>query len=514
MGTDYEVGPGLKYTTLGAVPWETLGPGDSVRIHAIPGGYHEAVLVSTRGTAADPILVCGIPDMSSGSPVLPIIDGENATTRPELVFGPNSGIEALFTVYNNNAASPGGMRPGYITIANLQFQNAAGTSAYTNTSGQTRHFEHGAAGVGIFFADNVVLSGNVLTDDDQGLFVFSQDFTNSMGYDYGQSRTILVQGNSFTNNGIPGNTLVHNAYTEAIGIVFEYNYFGRLKDYAEGNAIADRSVGTVVRYNFIDGGGHQIALENPQTSWKNVQPNLAADPSLGLTFVYGNVLIDRRNPGVDTTENAPESMYNGYASRVVLYGGTDDNYPSYRNGTLFFNTVVIQADDTNNYNTALFEVYCDPSTPLLAKVVAENNIFYSAPETPGKAGTNLYLSLSTNKVFGPGNVGLGDLTFDTNWIDGAWQATYPANMYYDTSMESIKTMGFVTGSTGTGPGFVDVAKQDFHITDGSPAVDKGIALPAAAQGSYQVQYEYVGPNQSKPRDLHGTPIDLGAFEAP
>ena len=33
VATTYEVGPGKQYTAIGAVPWESLQPGDLVLIH-------------------------------------------------------------------------------------------------------------------------------------------------------------------------------------------------------------------------------------------------------------------------------------------------------------------------------------------------------------------------------------------------------------------------------------------------------------------------------------------------
>src|SRR5512133_3893199 len=55
LGKDYEVGPGKAYQNLNDVPWETLGPGDSVRVHWRSTPYKEKVLISSQGTATDPI---------------------------------------------------------------------------------------------------------------------------------------------------------------------------------------------------------------------------------------------------------------------------------------------------------------------------------------------------------------------------------------------------------------------------------------------------------------------------
>src|SRR5438552_2870982 len=56
----YDIGPGLAYTSVNAVPWETLGPGDTVQIHWCPEAYREKILISTSGTAQEPIRVVGV----------------------------------------------------------------------------------------------------------------------------------------------------------------------------------------------------------------------------------------------------------------------------------------------------------------------------------------------------------------------------------------------------------------------------------------------------------------------
>jgi hypothetical protein len=44
------------------VAWANLQPGDVVNIHYKPGGYHEKIQISASGTAAQHIVIRGIPD--------------------------------------------------------------------------------------------------------------------------------------------------------------------------------------------------------------------------------------------------------------------------------------------------------------------------------------------------------------------------------------------------------------------------------------------------------------------
>ena len=50
--TDYDVGPGQPYAAIGDVPWESLAPGDRVRIHWRAAPYKEKWVIARRGTAA------------------------------------------------------------------------------------------------------------------------------------------------------------------------------------------------------------------------------------------------------------------------------------------------------------------------------------------------------------------------------------------------------------------------------------------------------------------------------
>src|SRR5262245_44495797 len=67
-GKTYEVGEGKKYTSVSVVPWERLGAGDRVLIHARKEPYREKILLSQNGTAAQPIRVCGVRSADGARP--------------------------------------------------------------------------------------------------------------------------------------------------------------------------------------------------------------------------------------------------------------------------------------------------------------------------------------------------------------------------------------------------------------------------------------------------------------
>src|SRR5688572_12587881 len=82
-GGTFEVGPGRAYTSIGAVPWESLQAGDTVRIHWRATPYREKWVIARQGTAALPIVVQGV---AGSNGALPVISGDGATTRSALNY--------------------------------------------------------------------------------------------------------------------------------------------------------------------------------------------------------------------------------------------------------------------------------------------------------------------------------------------------------------------------------------------------------------------------------------------
>lgn len=59
-GSTYDVGPAQPYASIGAVPWEDLTAGDTVRIHWRAEPYPEKILLRGQGDGDRPIVVCGV----------------------------------------------------------------------------------------------------------------------------------------------------------------------------------------------------------------------------------------------------------------------------------------------------------------------------------------------------------------------------------------------------------------------------------------------------------------------
>jgi len=305
--TTYEVGPGLPYTSIGAVPWESLAAGDTVLIHARATPYAEKWVVNARGSAAAPITVRGVPDAGGA---LPVIEGSGAATRPQLNYWNED--RGVIKVGGSNAPPDG--TPAWVVIERLHVRGARPPAAFTGRNGATSYLANAAA-IYVEKGENVTIRDCELEDNGNGLFVASA------------STGVRVEGNHLHGNGNAGSIYEHNSYTEALGITFERNRYGPLLAGADGspsalgNNLKDRSAGAVIRWNWIEGGNRALDLVDAEGS-----AALVADPGYAVTRVYGNVLVERDD---------------GLNSQVVHFGGDSGTTADYRPALHFWNNTVV-----------------------------------------------------------------------------------------------------------------------------------------------------------------------------
>jgi hypothetical protein len=299
--TVYEVGPSQTYSAIGDVPWESLAPGDTVRIHWRATAYHEKWVICRRGTAQAPITISGVAGPSGN---LPVIDGSAATTRAALDFwGEERGVIKI-----GGANVPEDTTPTCIVIENLVVRNGRPPYTFTGRHGASSYYNNCAA-IYIEKGEHIALRNCTLTNCGNGLFSAHA------------SGDVLVENCLISDNGIEDSIYEHNVYTESASIVFQFNHLARLRPNCGGNNLKDRSAGTVIRYNYIEGGNRQLDLVDSDSD------TIRSLPSYGSTYVYGNVLVE-----FDGSDN----------SQICHYGGDSEIVAKYRKGTLFFysNTVV------------------------------------------------------------------------------------------------------------------------------------------------------------------------------
>lgn len=353
----YEVGSTKSYSTISAVPWESLTAGDEVRIHWQPKPYKEKWVICCRGTADKPIKITGVPGPEGQ---LPVIDGKDAVTRASLNYwGQERGVVKI-----GGSNNPPDTMPAHIVIENLDISGGRPPHTFSGRRG-TAPYSKDAASIIVEKAEHLVLRNLTLHDSANGLMVSAQ------------SKDLRVERCHLFDNGNPGTITEHNAYTECNGIVFEGNHFGPLRAGCNGNNLKDRSAGLVVACNWIEGGNRQLDLVDATGN-----PALNASPAYRSTMVYGNVIIEREGDG---------------NNQIVHYGGDSGKTGSYRKGVLYFyhNTVV----STRKSSIAVFRHSSPDET-----VECFNNVFYVDSK-----GKNLSLMAK-----------VGVLKLGKNWLNTGW----------------------------------------------------------------------------------------------
>lgn len=432
----YDVGPNRPYPTLGAVPWRALTAGDTVRIHARAEPYREKITMGGRGTAAAPIVMQGVADADGR---LPVMDGENAVAPLELEA---RRLERAVVHIGSFAADAA--PPEHIVIENLDIRGGRPPFTFSDAAGARHAYTNYAASIWIESGRHLIIRRCRLHDSGHGLFVSP---------DNGRTADVRVEYCHLFDNGNPGSLFEHNAYTECDGIVFQFNRFGPLRADCAGNALKDRSAGTVIRYNWVEGGNRQLDL---------VDSTVLTNAVSAGVLVYGNVLIE------------PPAAGN---NQICHYGGDSTTLAWYRRGPLLFyhNTVVSRRTD----RTVLFRL----SAPTHAATVeCHQNIVWAA------AGTLVLAEGAATPV-----------ELSRNWLSAGWIAGEGTNACVREIDDTL---------AGQAPGFVDDAAQQFGLTVASPCVAAGNGIPITTP---YPEWEYVPHQQSRsrPRD---EALDLGAFE--
>ncbi|SMB84027.1 right-handed parallel beta-helix repeat-containing protein [Deinococcus hopiensis] len=343
----------VQVASLGAVDWNRLGPGDTVRVFWRATPYFEKFTISTGGTAAQPLRVCGVPGPGGA---LPVISGRGATTRTDLNAGSlSSGIQdlAVISVFNPDYSK----RPEHVVIEGLRVQDtlagagaARDTLSYTATNGALRRYDPAAACIRVQEGQDITLRGNTLTGCGNGLFVLSRVPEAQM------SRDLVIEGNNLYGNGVVNNYYVHNAYVQGVNVLVQFNRFGSNRSGALGGNLKMRTAGDVIRYNAFEPAARILDLVEVQDHAELVIPRRfaalkAQSPdsvtpgddarvaqawaAYKATFVYGNFI---RNAGAA-------------AATHLIHYSYDNQQDDRRPGTLYFydNTVVspVERSTTN-----------------------------------------------------------------------------------------------------------------------------------------------------------------------
>jgi parallel beta-helix repeat protein len=468
-GTDYQVGPGKAYENLGDVPFESLVAGDTVRVFWRDQPYREKLMIGGVGTAEQPIRVCGV---AGPNGELPILDGENATTRPTLDFPYEGHQPRGVIIVGHPHAAPYDQQTSHVVIEALEVRNASPEKTFTDVLGQTQNYILVGAGIFVQRADDVTIRGCNIHDNNNGIFMGTGGGTE-------MSNRVLIEGNHIHNNGSLTDYYHHNVYNEVNGVIYQFNRFGNPRAGAEGVVlganIKERSAGVVIRYNWIEDGAHLVDLVDAQEA----KLSTVSMPSFHETFIYGNVMIR-----------------NGASGSMIHYGGDSGLFQDYRKGTLHFyeNTVVVNNSTFASFDTAeVFEISTNEET-----LQATNNIFWSTVTPAADAPIAMLGERDA--------VTAGVATFTNNWVRDGWSPHEP----FGATSILAQIAGLDGSLRGTDPGFTDGASQSFAPAAGSMVIGAGTDMSSMVSADLSVGFEYVPHQQGKPRSPESPPT-IGAM---
>ncbi|ADR35658.1 hypothetical protein Ocepr_0195 [Oceanithermus profundus DSM 14977] len=501
-GQDYAVGPGQPYTSLHDVPWDALGPGDTVRIFYRDEPYREKIVIRTDGSEAEPLRVCGVPGPNGERPIL---DGDGAVNDPDDAgaygsYAPMEGL-AMVLIWNRDYD----LKVHHVVIEGLHIRNAKNTFTYTRMDGSTDNYEDGAACIRIQAADDVVIRGNELENCGNGIFTMSQGYNEAH-----LTRNLLIEGNYLHGHGQAGSYLEHGVYIQAIGVVYQYNRFGPNDPGSDGVTLKERVAGSVIRYNWFDSGSARtldlVEVEDA-APWYLVSEYLrelgcdSVDNCPGLdpdrlakvqeaeaayrkSYVYGNFF---RHVGSTTK-----------SGNLVHYGSDNDPALSH-NGTLYFygNTVLVLQDRDDAWRFRLFYLgNRDAPSRSLETVEMFNNIVYFT----GESGEASYFCLDDNNQ--------GTIHFGVNWLSDDWQMDGAASECYYAGAAGAPTVTGVENLLDVAGAPVPLDPATLEPVDTPLVRDQAQPLP---EGLPPIDYQYRRHLQAEPRP---DASDLGARDLP
>ncbi|MFJ4171136.1 hypothetical protein ACIPY3_16655 [Paenarthrobacter sp. NPDC089714] len=472
-GTDYQVGPNSgQLPSLDKVPWEALKAGDTVRIFDRADPYRGKILIPGTGTQAKPIRVCGVKGPTGHRPV---IDGSGAIARRGLSYVAASldniqETRAVIMIDRLGTQDWWQAAPSYVQVDGLEVRGAKPGNTFTNSLGKVQGYTGFGACIWIERGQNITIADNEIHDCTNGVSSRStSDNAKTV------TSNIRISRNYIYGNGVVGSEGIHNTYTESSGVIYEYNRFGPLRVGALGNAIKDRSSGTVVRYNSIEGGAHSIDLVEAEDFFPVVKDN----PAYRTTYVYGNQI--RKNGPV--------------GGSVIHYGG--DHYGAagasnwgeslFRKGILYFwhNTVVVSNNESPLFNIS--------TTKERAEVW--NNVFAFSGVT--------YPTLRQVSDVDPSYTAGGVINLGVNWADKALT---------DNPWRTLP--GTVNGWAGLVRGTGVPVDSGFVPLAGSTVLNRALTpvSVASVSSAYPVDRQLGAAYLPISRTVIGTAPDLGARE--
>lgn len=392
--TTYNIGEaGSPYQELSDILWNNLQPGDVVNVHWRAEPYTERLLLNAQGTEAQPITINGIPGPNGEMPVL---DANNATTPDQFSnFNLEYRQELGGSIYigpPGNYPSPDEI-PQHITVNGFEITGAGQGNSFTDAAGISHSYE-GQAGVYIKGGDDITIENNYIHHNGTGIF-------SNSNHEYEITEDLVIQGNTFDQNGVSGSYLRHHVYTEGVNTTVDNNVFLAKVDGDQGSLLKMRDVGVTVSNNeFGSSPGHIIDLSDVQSDAMVAAGYGTSDAFHNDNHIFGN-----------TIDAETGNIYVGGDS----LGKENVNSETYRKSVDFHdNTITFAADRDDLWRLGILRAPSDDQTFNIA-----NNSFSATSKTPGETITNFGLMADDGNL----NV-VGPNTMDgviAQWADNATQ---------------------------------------------------------------------------------------------
>jgi hypothetical protein len=473
-GRDIQVGPNAgQIASLDQVAWDQLRAGDTVRIFYSTTPYRGHILLAAKGTADAPVRVCGVKGSNGERPV---ISGQNAVARRGLSYtGDIQESRAVVVIDRLGSQDWGTAFPTYIQVDGLDIRQATPSYSFTNSKGVTKTYESFGGCIWIERGQYITIADNIVTDCTNGIFSRSVDAGAGMAT---ITRDLRIASNYIYNNGVDG--YEHNLYVQSLRTTYEFNRIGPTR--GGGAALKDRSVGAVIRYNYIQDGSRALDLVEPEDWTTTAAANY---PALADTFVYGNVI----------NKNADLGSF-------VHYGGDHPgSEANFRPGKLYFyNNTIYATGSTGPYDGAM--IFQLSTTKQIAEIW--NNVI---------TGTqNIKIGLRATQEVDTGWTTGGDTRLGKNYIKDTWSTvgytySYATNPGPITGVENILSSSAILVNTSSflpdaGSVLIDGSVANLSAVTNHPVKYQPVTTFTAAQPTF-------GPVARK---INGTAMDLGAIE--
>lgn len=296
----YEVGNG-GVNTINALPWQTIGAGDTVRIHARPEPYRELMFIGNSGRPGAPIIVEGVADTFGK---LPVISADRAVmSKSQDWWNADRGLCRV-----SGSSTPANKFVTDLIIRNLRFVDArfGGQVLREDGSPHFRYIENMAA-IQVEKGERLLFENVEVDNSGCGFFI-------GTAHGFPPSRDITFRNCRQTNMGYSGNGQVHGNYTEAVNVIYDRCYIGMVPD--GGAAIKSRDAGLTVVRSTINGGNYCIDCVNTNLGKALVD----ADPSFGWTnLIEDNIIIKRNRSQQETVFHFGRDTPDGLAQGLTRF---------------------------------------------------------------------------------------------------------------------------------------------------------------------------------------------------